>query len=99
MQNISPFRIMNTLFFGLGASVFYGLIGVCILYKLHGFTEVQTFLVAYTISFNTLFSFGLIFGTALIVFRTQNVIPYTIEDAFTNAHLSKTKYFFYKKRF
>ncbi len=53
----------------------------------------------YTTSFKTLFSFGLIFGTAIIVFRSQNVIPETIEAAFDNAHLSKTKYFLYKKRF
>lgn len=90
---------MNTLFFGLGASLAYALLGAGILFTLGGMTEVQAFLATYTISFKTLFSFGLIFGTAIIVFRSQNVIPETIEAAFDNAHLSKTKYFLYKRRF
>jgi hypothetical protein len=99
VQQISPFRLMNTLFFGLGASAAYGFLGVGILFIIGGLTEAQPFFVAYTTSFKTLFSFGLILGTALIVFRSQHVIPHTIEAAFTHAQLSKTQYFFYKKRF
>ncbi len=49
---------------------------------------------------NTLFhSPGLILGTALVVYRSQNVIAATIEAAFTQEQLSKTDYFFYKGRF
>jgi len=66
---------------------------------LSGRTEVQVFLVDYTTSFKTIFSFGLILGTALIVSRTQNVIPDTIEAAFANNDLSATQYFKYKERF
>jgi len=99
VQRIAPFRLMNTLFFGLGASAVYGLLGAGLLFKLGGLTQVQAFLAAYTTSFKTLFSFGLILGTALIVFRSQSVIPQTIEAAFTAAQLSKTQYFFYRKRF
>jgi hypothetical protein len=90
---------MNTLFFGLGASAAYGLLGTGILLKLAGMSAGQAFLVAYMTSFKTLYSFGLILGTALIVFRSQSVIPQTIEAAFNNAQLSKTQYFLYKRRF
>lgn len=99
MQRISPFRLMNTLFFGLGASAVYGLLGAGVVFTLGGMSEVQAFLAAYTTSFKTLFSFGLILGTALIVFRSQNVIPQTIEAAFAEAQLSKTEYFLFKRRF
>jgi hypothetical protein len=90
---------MNTLFLGLGASAAYGLVGAAVLLSMRRTTEIQPFLVAYTTSFKTLFSFGLILGTALIVFRSQDVIPSTIEAAFTNGQLSKTQYLFYKTRF
>jgi hypothetical protein len=90
---------MNTLFFGLVASAAYGLVGAGILFLFGEASEVPPFLVAYTTSFKTLFSFGLILGTALVVFRSQLVIPHTIEAAFAEPELSKTKYLFYKKRF
>ena len=99
MQRVSPFRLMNTLFFGLGASVVYGLVGAGIVFTYGGMSEVQGFLAAYTTSFKTLISFGLILGTALVIFRSQALIPQTIEAAFDEAHLSETQYFFYKKRF
>lgn len=99
MQSLSPFRIMNTLFLGLVASLSFGLLGAGIVVKLSGVSEVQDFLTAYAISFNTLFSFGVILGTALVVFRSQRVIQRAIEAAFSNADLSDTKYFFYRKRF
>lgn len=99
MERISPFRLMNTLFFGLTASAVYGLFGMGILFLFRKKTEIPLFLTAYTTSFKTLFAFGLILGTALIVFRSQSVIPHTIESAFTDSQLSKTKYFFYKRRF
>jgi len=99
MQRISPFRMMNTFFFGLGASAAYGLASAGLIYKVNGRPEVQAFLAEYSTSFKTLFSFGLILGTALVVFRSQDVIPETIESAFKNEHLSKTDYPFYKRRF
>ena len=90
---------MNTLFCGLAASLAYGLVGACVLFRLGGIGQVHAFLSAYSSSFKTLFSFGLIIGTALVVYRSQGVIPETIEAAFGESHLSKTQYFFYKKRF
>ena len=99
MQRISPFRLMNTFFFGLVAAAAYGLLGAGIVFTFGGMTEVNAFLAAYTTSFKTLFALGLILGTALVVFRSQNVIPQTIEAAFTDAHLSQTQYSLYKMRF
>lgn len=90
---------MNTLFFGLTASAAFGLLSAAVLFKLGGMSEVQAFLAAYTTSFKTLFSLGLILGTALIVCRSQNVIPQTIEAAFTPTQLSETQYLSYKTRF
>jgi hypothetical protein len=99
MQRMSPFRLMNTVFLGLAISLAYGLLSSALLYFLEGKPEFQLFLAAYTTSFKTLISLGLILGTALVVSQSQNVIPQTIEAAFTDAQLSETNYFFYKRRF
>lgn len=90
---------MNTLFFGLAASATYGVASAGIIFPFGGRSEVQAFLAAYTSSFKSLFAFGLILGTALIVFRSQEVVPQTIEAAFLDTCLSKTQYYFYKRRF
>jgi hypothetical protein len=90
---------MKTVFLGLAISLAYSLLSSALLYFLEGKSESQLFLAAYNTSFKTLISLGLIIGTALVVFRSQNVIPQTIEAAFTDAQLSKTDYLFYKRRF
>src|SRR6185312_7048346 len=94
MQRISPFRLMNTVFLGLVLSLAYDLLCSIFIYFLEGKRESLLFLAAYNTSFKTLISLGLILGTALLVFRSQNVIPETIEAAFTEDQLLKTKYFF-----
>lgn len=90
---------MNTFFLGLVLSLAYGLLSSTLLYFLEGKSEAQMFLAAYNNSFKTLIAFGLILGTALVVFRSQNVIPQTIEAAFTNEQLLETDYLTYKRRF
>ena len=90
---------MNTVFLGLIISLAYGLLSATIVYFLDGMSESQRFLAAYNDSFKTLIALGLILGTALVVFRSQNVIPQTIEAAFTNEQLLNTDYLFYKRRF
>jgi hypothetical protein len=99
VQRLSPFALMNLLFTGLAVSLAYGAVGFVLVLYFEGKSEAQFFFVNYTISFKTWISLGLIIGTALIVFRTQNVIPDTIEDAFTETQLSTTRYFFYKGRY
>lgn len=94
---------MNTIFLGMALSFGYGLLSSVLIYYMDGRSESQRFLIAYTISFKTLISFGLILGTALVVFRSQDVIPETIEKAFVTDDdktlLHNENYILYKKRF
>jgi hypothetical protein len=66
---------------------------------LDGEVAARLFFVAYTTSFKTIISLGLILGTWLIVFRTQDVISETIEAAFTQDELDATQYFINKQKF
>jgi hypothetical protein len=99
MREISPFRLMWTLFHGLLLSLLYGLVSFAILWHVGGKSEAQPFFVAYTSQFKTIVSLGLIVGTAMIIFRYQDAIPQIIEAAFTKAELSETDYFSHKRRF
>src|ERR1044072_3085152 len=99
MQRLSPFRLMVMLFIGFGASLAYGLLGFGLIFYLESKSNAQLFFAAYTSSFKTIISLGLILGTALIVFLSQKVIPETIEHAFSEEQLSGTHYYYYKKRF
>lgn len=95
----SPLSLMFMLFFGLAISLAYVLLGSALLFYFGGESEAQPFFVAYTTSFKTIISLGLILGTALIAFRSQNAIPQTIETAFSETQLAGTQYFVYKRRF
>lgn len=99
MQRLSPFRMMNFLFAGLGVSLVYGLLAFFLVWHWNGKAEAQSFFAAYTTSFKTIVSLGLALGTALIVYLCQKVIPNTIEQAFTEAELKPTDYAYYKRRF
>jgi hypothetical protein len=99
VSQISPFRLMILLFLGLGLSLVYGLFGLACVFYLDGKAEAARFFVAYTVSFKTIVSLGLILGTWLIVYRTQDVISETIEAAFTQDELDATHYFINKQKF
>lgn len=92
---------MHTVFLGLLISLAYGLLSSYIIYLLEGESRFQAFLVAYTMSFKTIISLGLIIGTFLIVFKSQDLIPNTIEKVFKDqVDLSRTtEYLHYKWRF
>lgn len=90
---------MILLFIGLSVSLAYCLLGSAFLFYLAGKSDTLLFFAAFTGSFKTIISLGLILGTALIVYRSQKVIPQTIEKAFTETQLSETHYFYYKRRF
>lgn len=98
-MRISPFRWMNTFFLGLVLAVCYGIMAGLFVYLRGGLPEFTAFAAAYTVQFKTVISLGLILGTALVVFRSQNVIPDTIESAFPEALLTTTDYPHFKKRF
>lgn len=89
----------SMLFFGVAVSVAYGVLAFVLLYAAGGRSEAQVFLEAYTSSFKTVVSLGVIVGTALIIYRSQYVIPSTIEAAFSTDELDKSKYSLYRKWF
>jgi hypothetical protein len=99
VRSVSPFRILLMLFCGFGVSIVYGLIGMLLIFNFNSKVDAQLFFAAYTTSFKTLFSLGLIIGTAVIVYSTQSVVPSTIEEAFSEKQLSKTNYYYYKRRY
>jgi len=93
----SPFRLMLLFNAGLALSLGYGLLGSGLVWYFSSKSEAQLFFAAYTTSFKTIISLGLILGTALVVNRAQNVIPKTIEATF-NGQLTKD-YYYYRRRF
>lgn len=82
---------------GFAISLAYGAMGLGVIWYFNGQREAQHFVEAYTISFRTIISLGVILGTALLVSRAQHVIPETIEAAF-QGRLSND-YYYYKRRF
>lgn len=85
------------LFSGVFASLLYCLAGLLYIRIAEDNHKAQEFFAAYTSSFRTIISLGLILGTALIVYLSQNLIPRIIEDAFTKHELRETNYFRYKE--
>jgi len=90
---------MMLFFYGLVASLVYGLLGLGLVAYFDGKGEAQQFFEAYTVSFKTIISLGLILGTWLIIFWTQSSISDTIEAAFTPNELEATTYFINKQKF
>ena len=90
---------MNTVFVGLAISLAYGVVGAGILFPLEGGAETYNFWEAYVSTFRSLFSLGLILGTALVVHRTQALIPERIEASFTEEQLAATTYSTYRDRY
>lgn len=97
VSKMSPFRLMLILYFGLALSLIYCLLGSTLLWYFRGRSDAQLFFAAFTTSFKTLISLGLILGTALIAYLTQDVIPQTIEAAFRGR--LPQDYYYYKRRF
>ena len=90
---------MIMLFVGLAISGAYGLLGFVLVSYTSGNNEAQLFFTAYTSSFKTILSLGLVLGIAPMVYQYQKAIPQTIQTAFTKAQLSQTDYYKYKRRF
>jgi hypothetical protein len=90
---------MWLLFIGLAVSLAYGLFSTGLIYVFMGRSDAQKFLILYIGPFNTLVSLGLIMGTTLIVGLSQNIIPETIEAAFTEDELLATDYFENKEKY
>jgi hypothetical protein len=97
VNRFAPFRLLLTLYLGMFLSLAYGVLDSALVFYLRSESEAQLFWIAYTTSFKTIFSLGLILGTTLFVYRTQTEIPKTIE-AVLKGHLSGD-YYYYKRRF
>jgi hypothetical protein len=90
---------MLIFFRGLAISVIYGIAGTLLVSYIEGRDQALEFFRAYTSSFKTIISLGLILGTALVVYYKQKDIPDIIETVFTKAQLDKTDYEIQKERF
>jgi len=99
MRLPQPGRLMWLLFLGFALSFAYGLTGALLIYATAGENAAREFAVLYVGPFNTFMALGLIAGTTLIVGLSQNVIPETIEDAFTTEELYHTDYHDNKVKF
>ena len=96
MRDLSPFRLMNMMFSGLAISLCYGLLAAGLLLFVYDASIAHAYFHSFTASFKTVISLGLILGTALIVGRTQKMIPEIIESAFTGKQLEGTDYLHFK---
>lgn len=86
-DSLSPFRVMKRLFLGFHFGLIYGLIGVLLLVIIDGPKVGTDFFFAYTTSYRTIISLGVVCGTAIIVYYSQHVIPRTVRKAFRDAPL------------
>ena len=98
-QRLSPLRLMHAMFWALGASIAYGFLAYFVVAVIEGDKESLHFATAFVTTSHTFLSLGLILGSAWIVFRSQSVIPDTIEAAFAKDELDGTDYFSNKDRF
>ena len=99
MPQISPIGLMFTLFIGLGISAAYGIFGFVLCRYMGGNDDGGAFFAAYTTSFKTILSFGLILGIARIVHKHQRAIAETVRAAFNQEELLATDYYRYEHRF
>jgi hypothetical protein len=85
------FQLMGHTFGGFFISFAYGLLTASIVWLVDPL-RLREYIDSYFIHFNCLVSGGLIIGTALFVFRTQETIPDFIEGMFDPATLSATNF-------
>jgi hypothetical protein len=91
-DSLAPLRVMKSLFRGLELSFIYGLIGVATLVFFDGPDAGKGLFLAYTTTYRTIVSLGVVLGTAIIVYYSQHVIPRTVRRAFENTPLPEKYY-------
>lgn len=89
---VSPFYVMKRLFLGFHFGLLYGLTGVLLLVIIDGPEVGTNFFFAYTTTYKTIVSLGVVSGTAIIVYYSQRVIPRTVTRAFRGVPLPKQYY-------
>ena len=92
---------MQTVFLGIGISVLYGIVSFALIIHPDGAAAAYDFAVAFIRSYNSLISFGLIIGSTLIVYRSQNLIPETIKTTLPEDETERRPddYLFYLSRY
>src|SRR6266700_3958468 len=91
--------LMNQVFLGFGLALLYGIATGGGIWFLEPNDTFRKYVEAYFVSFNCLVSGGLIIGTAIIVWRSQESIPSFIERAFDEASLRETTYYEQKRKY
>src|ERR1051326_2608771 len=92
------FRLVNQVFWGLTLSLAYAIVSAGTVYWLEPVT-LERYVEAFVVSYNCVISGGLIIGTALFVYSSQESVPKFIEASFDASSLSKTKYARQKARY
>lgn len=109
------FFLMNHVFYGFGYSIAYGLLTALVVWiadchqrlsiislSSESFCRsVKTieYVESFFKDFNGALSGGLIFSTAILVFKTQKEIPDLIDKIFTHNELKQTEYFEQRRRY
>ncbi|HEX8655848.1 MAG TPA: hypothetical protein VF693_11580 [Allosphingosinicella sp.] len=86
------------IFIGFGLSSLYGLFSAIFL-SCSGSVDLNQYLLAYFVTFNSAISGGLVFATALTVWRTQDYIPNIVEGTFSETVLNETQYSAHRSAF
>ncbi len=93
------FSLMNNVFLGFILALFYGCIGAAFSFYFLGVDGLTGFVRSYFKDFNCAISGGLIFCTAILVYKTQNWIPDLIEKTFGDFVKSNNEYIENRRRF
>lgn len=88
------FFLMNHFFYGFAISI----ASSALIYKFDQ-ADFALYRSSFFIDFNCLISGGLIFGAAILVYKTQGVVPSIIESTFEKEDLDATGYAEQKRRF
>jgi len=78
---------MKRLFLGFHFALLYGLLGLLLLTIIDSPRDGTDFFYAYTTSYRTIVSLGVVAGTAIIVYFSQSVIPATVRGIFNQVNL------------
>jgi len=91
---------MNRMFGAAGVSAVYGATSYALIAWAEGPKASRAYLAAFVRSYDSFVSLALMLGTTFIVYRTQNLIPETIERAFAGEpDLWLSDYSMYRERF
>jgi len=90
MTPTALFQLMKHLFWGFATALAYGSATSGAVWAIGSREAFQKYLQAYFVSFNCLISGGLILGTAIFVYLSQQSVPAFIENAFDEKSLQGT---------